>query len=96
MKPIGLTFKHEGWNKYTGEPKKGEIMLIHRCHKCGEIRINRTAADDDPGIILKVFWASQALDKKIRQELEKLDIILAGEKERQEIETQLFGKPKVV
>lgn len=43
MKPIDLTFK-----------KDGEIMLVHRCQKCGYISKNRIAGDDDPQKILGV------------------------------------------
>lgn len=43
MKPIGLTFK-----------KDGEIMLIHKCLKCGEFAKNRIAGDDDPQKILEI------------------------------------------
>jgi DNA-directed RNA polymerase subunit RPC12/RpoP len=44
MEPIGLTFKKQ----------KGEIMLIHKCLKCGKISLNRIAGDDSPEAILKI------------------------------------------
>ena len=92
MRPIGLTFKHEGWDKYTYKPKQGEIMLVHRCTKCGKISINRIAGDDDPASILEVFAASLNLSKKLKNSLQAKGIRLLVEKDRQEIQRQLFGK----
>ena len=43
MKPVGLTFKRDG-----------EIMLVHKCQKCGHISKNRIAGDDDVQEILKI------------------------------------------
>jgi len=83
MEPVGLTFKQEGLDKY-GQPKKGEIMIIHRCAECGKISINRIAGDDNPEAILDVLKNPQ----KISQD----DIKLLTEKDKKEILTQLFGK----
>lgn len=33
MKPVGLTFKHEG------QGRQGEIMLIHECAACGAVSL---------------------------------------------------------
>jgi DNA-directed RNA polymerase subunit RPC12/RpoP len=41
MKPVGLTAK-----------KDGEIMLVHRCEKCGKVSNNRIAGDDNTDAIL--------------------------------------------
>lgn len=43
MKPASLAFK-----------KDGEIMIIHKCQKCGSISKNRLAGDDNPEEILKI------------------------------------------
>lgn len=71
MEPVGLTFKHEGFDKY-GREKQGEIMLIHLCPKDQKISINRIAGDDDPEIILKIFQNSQNLDLEMNCSATKL------------------------
>lgn len=91
MKPIGLTFKHEGIDKY-GKIKQGEIMLIHECTNCGKISINRIAGDDNAEMILRVFEESQRLPPEKRSQLEHSDIEVLSEEKREEILTQLFGK----
>ena len=91
MEPVGLTFKHEGWDKY-GQPRRGELMLIHHCTGCGKTSINRIAADDKPEAILNIFQASKELDEETKKKLEKEGIKLLCEKDRKEIKTQLFGK----
>ena len=83
MEPVGLTFKQEGLDKY-GQPKQGEIMIIHWCAECGKISINRIAGDDNPEAILDVLKNPQ----KINQD----DIRPLTEKDKKEILTQLFGK----
>lgn len=95
MEPIGLTFKKEGFDKY-GQPRQGELMLIHQCQDCGQITINRTAADDEPEMILKIFEDSQKLEKEILTKLEQEGIRLLSGQDEPEIRTQLFGKPKVL
>lgn len=34
--------------------KSGEWAVIHRCNKCGALSSNRTAADDNPTLLLSV------------------------------------------
>jgi hypothetical protein len=36
MEPIGLTFK-----------KDGELMIVHKCLRCGKLSPNRIAGDDN-------------------------------------------------
>ncbi len=91
MVPIGLTFKKEPPNKY-GPSKPGELMIIHECKQCGQLRINRIAADDSTEAILAVFEQSQKLDKETRQRLAAESIHLLTKSDEQEIKTQLFGK----
>ena len=91
MAPIGLTFKKEGFDKYK-KPRQGELMVIHQCQDCGQITINRLAADDDPQVILKIFEDSKKLDKEMMERLKNEGIRLLDEADRQEINTQLFGK----
>lgn len=90
MKPIGLTFKREGIDKY-GKPKQGELMLIHQCNGCNKIAINRIAGDDNPEMILEVFQKSLTLDEQLRKKLEKDKIRLLTGKDEKQIRLQLFG-----
>ena len=85
MRPIGLTFKHEG------DGKQGELMLIHQCTKCGRISINRLAADDDEKKVLEVFENSLNLEQTLITHLNHEHIQILNENSRQEINTQLFG-----
>ncbi|MFA4930436.1 MAG: RNHCP domain-containing protein [Patescibacteria group bacterium] len=91
MKPIGLTFKQEGQDKY-GKVRTGELMLVHECVGCGRVSINRIAADDDPESILAVF--DQSLDLSIRKkdDLQKMGIRILTESDKAEVKKQLFGK----
>lgn len=89
MEPIGITFKQEGVDKY-GKEKQGEIMLIHRCVKCGRVSINRIAGDDDPDQILQIYNKSkEAID--LSNELKKEGISLLGNAAESEVKKQLFG-----
>ena len=92
MKPIGLTFKHEGADKY-GNLRQGELMLIHECASvgCGKVSINRIAADDSAEAIMKIFEESQKHPKKGNQLKRKGIDVLPSEK-RETISVQLFGK----
>lgn len=91
MKPLGLTFKKEGLDKYN-QPRQGELMLIHECIGCGKISINRIAADDNEKEILKVFKESQKLSKEKQDQLERENIQILSEESKEKILTQLFGK----
>ena len=92
MEPVGLTFKHEGWDKYTGKPKQGELMVIHQCQDCKTVSINRIAADDSTETILQIFKQSLKPKDNVRQTLENEKIRLLTENDSREIETQLFGR----
>lgn len=85
MKPIGLTFKHEGYNRI------GEIMLIHLCSTCQKISINRIARDDPEHKILEIFNQSFSLSEDMRRGLDKANIYLVAENNKQELLAQLFG-----
>ena len=91
MEPIGLTFKKEGFDKY-GKPRQGELMVIHQCQDCGEISINRLAADDNPQVVLKIFEDSQKLTKELLIKIKAENIKLLTNKDKEEIQTQLFGR----
>lgn len=85
MKPIGLTFKHEGMGK------QGEIMLIHLCCGCQKISINRVLRDDPELMILKIFNSSLNVDEGIETRLKNDGIYLADEEDRSEVMVQLYG-----
>jgi len=91
MKPISLTFKKTGVNKFSDKPKSGEIMIVHLCVKCGKININRIAGDDEPKEILKVFKKSRSLDLKTRKQLKVNSIKVLNAKDEKELLKQLFG-----
>jgi len=91
MKPIGLTFKREGTDKY-GILKQGELMLIHECLGCDKISINRIAGDDSPERILNVFQESQSLSQEQTRKLKEGAIELITPKDKKEVFAQLFGK----
>jgi len=91
MEPIGLTFKEEGMDKY-GKPRQGEIMIIHLCHGCQKLSINRIAADDDSKAILAIFEKSLALPDELKERIKNEGTKLLKEKDREEIRTQLLGR----
>jgi len=43
MEPIAVTVRG-----------KGHWVLIHRCLSCGRLRLNRTAGDDNPFLMLRL------------------------------------------
>lgn len=85
MKPVGLTFKHEGRGKL------GEIMLIHECQACQHLSINRIARDDGEQQIVDVFIDSASLSPQTRDRILAQHIYVANESDRREIMAQLFG-----
>jgi len=91
MKPIGLTFKKEGIDKY-GNQKQGELMITHQCVGCGKISINRIAGDDNPKVILNIFGKSKSLSPKLIKQIKENDIRLLKKTEEKEILVQLFGR----
>lgn len=91
MEPIGLTFKHEGVDKY-GHPRQGELMIIHHCSQCGDFSINRLAADDQTEMVMLIFKQSTDLPSDIKKTLQAQDIELLNDKNEAEIKNQLFGK----
>lgn len=81
MKPVGLTFKHEGFDK-KGNPRQGELMIVHVCGKCGKISINRLAGDDEAEEILKLVGSSFVAPG--------IDMVTAADEPK--VHEQLFGK----
>jgi DNA-directed RNA polymerase subunit RPC12/RpoP len=84
MRPIGLTFKHEG--KF----RQGEIMLIHECAGCSKLSINRIARDDTNDGILCILEVSCS-DYRLGTLLKHAGIYLLNGKDEEEVRAQLFG-----
>lgn len=85
MKPIGLTFKHEGYDR------QGELMLIHLCSLCSKLSINRIARDDDEMRLLEVFERSIGLGTAVAVKLQCSGIRLLTAKDRKAVYLQLYG-----
>ncbi|MBK9923916.1 MAG: RNHCP domain-containing protein [Anaerolineales bacterium] len=88
MKPIGLTMK-KSRNKYQIK-SRGELMLIHECVECGDLSINRIAADDDPDSVMEAFLSSQSLSFQTNARCEVQGIVLLNE--TAVVQAQLFGE----
>ncbi len=58
MRPVGLAFKR--LHKKYACAQGGELMLVHLCADCGQVSLNRVAADDSPAMLWDVFQASLA------------------------------------
>jgi hypothetical protein len=84
MRPIGLTFKHEG------RERQGELMLVHECAGCQKLSINRIARDDTNDGILAIYNASYA-DHQLSGTLEQQGVYLLGVDDEREVSVQLFG-----
>ncbi len=65
MLPVGIAFKNIKKDRY-GKEKYGEIMIIHKCSKCGSISKNRIAGDDDAQEIIKLAESS-ASEKEFKE-----------------------------
>lgn len=93
MRPIGLTFKQEGIDRY-GRPRQGELMVIHQCTNtdCGKTSINRIAGDDNTETILRVLEESQTLDPNLKKALKGDNIELLTRNDEEQVRTQLLGK----
>jgi hypothetical protein len=94
MEPVGLTVKKIR-QKY-GRHNHGELMLVHCCIDCGEIAINRIAADDDSQTALDIFDNSLHLASSIRLALVESGIQVLMRRDRPIVEVQLFGWNKIL
>ena len=90
MKPIGLTLKRQ--SKKYARCDQGELMLVHRCEDCGQLAINRIAADDDNAAILAVFHSSLQIDQLRHSVLAEDGITLLGGADKQIVDWRLFGQ----
>lgn len=86
MRPIGLTFKHEGFGR------QGELMLVHVCANCNKVSINRIARDDGNEAVVGCFELSMTLASTTRQMIERQNILLLNKNDEEDVLTQLFGR----
>jgi len=91
MKPVAVTFKSVGIDKY-GSEQIGEVMIVHICPKCQKVSINRIASDDNSSEIFKIFGDSLSIDKNTKFKLKTMGITIAEEKDREELRNQILGK----
>ena len=91
MRPIGLTTKIARVDKW-GQEIKGEIMIIHECNRCGKISLNRVLAEDESGEVINTFETGIKMRADKKEMLKKKDIFVLEEKDREELERQIFGK----
>jgi predicted RNA-binding Zn-ribbon protein involved in translation (DUF1610 family) len=89
MQPVGLTFKRTA-KKYTGH-QPGELMIVHCCEDCGDVSINRIAADDDTQLLLAVLEQSGTLAADISDSLVQQDITLLTMDHLDQVQRCLFG-----
>lgn len=89
MVPVGLTLKNSR-DKYSRD-RHGELMLVHRCEVCGDLSINRIAADDDPQKILAILPHKLAEGHPLLQVCQEQNIVLLSDADRAILHTRLFG-----
>lgn len=89
MEPLGLTTKVSR-NKYARE-RDGELMLVHRCAGCGQLAINRIAADDIAENLLDIFARSWALGPELRDAAARAGIDLLTRRDDALVRRRLFG-----
>ncbi|MGZ6005134.1 MAG: RNHCP domain-containing protein [Candidatus Saccharimonadales bacterium] len=93
MRPLGLTFKDEGLDKY-GRRRPGELMLIHDCTKCGKLSINRIAADDQPDEIINLL-KTDLLTADQRAKIAADTIELLDSNQLDQVKILLFGRRRL-
>lgn len=89
MRPVALTLKKT--NKKYGSAVQGELMLVHRCTGCGQISINRIAADDVPETILEIFYTSLQLEPGLRASICQNGIQPLEQNDLEVVRARLFG-----
>ncbi len=69
----------------------GELMIIHRCDACGELSLNRIAADDLPDLIQGLFRDTINLPTSLKHELIQKGIQPLLRKHQSQMQACLFG-----
>jgi hypothetical protein len=93
MRPIGLTMKPTRNKSVLGG---GELMLVHICEDCGQVSINRIAADDDAQSLMEVFIDSFTLPIRTLERLQENGISLLDRGNAEIIQRQLMGEMLLV
>lgn len=88
MQPLALTPKRSR-NRYGHS--RGELMLVHQCSDCGDLSINRIAADDDAHALLGIFSASLTLPARTRDLFRSNGIDILPPEGLPQLQLQLFG-----
>jgi DNA-directed RNA polymerase subunit RPC12/RpoP len=89
MEPVGVTVKRI--RKKYDQGRSGELMLVHLCVECGKLSINRTAADDDAGLMLEIFEVSLQSGHELLDRMESSGIELLGVEDAELIHARLLG-----
>lgn len=89
MVPVGLTLK-KSRDKYA-HTHQGELMLVHRCLGCGDVSINRIAADDDLQKLLAVLECPPMDVRNLSEVCQAQGITLLTGKDRFLLHAGLFG-----
>jgi hypothetical protein len=89
MQPIALTVKH-GRNKYAC-CSWGELMLVHHCGDCNKLTINRIAADDQTGMLERVYRTSLDLNAIMQNDLFRDQILPLDSTDESMLFNQLYG-----
>lgn len=90
MRPIGLTFKDEGFDKY-GKRRQGEVKLVHLCTVDMAVSTNRIAADDETTELLSLL-SQTTISNQYLEILKRHEITLLTENDSKEVRRQLFGE----
>lgn len=90
MEPVALT--HKRMNKKYMKDIFGELMLVHRCVECDELRINRIAADDSSELIYQIFLNSLHLDSILLEKADRMGILILDERHENDILTRIYGR----
>lgn len=59
--------------------KSGEWAIIHRCHRCGALSSNRTAADDNPMKLMSIAMKPLGQPPFPLERIEELTAMMGGE-----------------
>lgn len=93
MQPVGLTLKRR-YKKYASA-SNGELMLVHLCTGCGQVSINRIAADDLAPVLLEVLALSSETSTLSRERFRETGITLLGKEDQEVVYRQIYGASRI-
>lgn len=85
MEPIGLTLKDIKRNPFTSRIT-GELMIVHRCVRCGKISKNRIAGDDNEYSLISLLEKTEDIDHQKKH----IDLLMSENKKL--VRFILFGE----